>query len=89
MAELRQLAKAAFGPSASAALRQLVESLVRYGIRPPTNFEGLPPGQLLPIDEMLDARFGRNGPDRASGVRIEGGPSAGMPVRSRGDGGAS
>jgi hypothetical protein len=64
-------------------VRRLFRAAIREGIRPPTSFDGLPPGQFPPIDAIKDELFGRPRPRRgtAAPFRVDAAPGTHIPPR--------
>lgn len=70
---------------AVAPLNRLFEAVIRDGIRPPTTFEGLPPGQFPPIDAFKDELFGRPDRGQRSAAAFETKVAPGVRISARAD----
>ena len=66
-------------------MRRFLETLLREGVRPPTIFPGLPPGQFPPIGALRDELRPHAEDDRAGPAVFDQArwPDAGIPSRRR------
>lgn len=70
---------------AVAPLKRLFRAAVRDGIRPPTTFEGLPPGQFPPVDAIKDELLGRPRARRGSAAPFKVDAAPGVHIAPRDD----